>query len=241
MAMEIEGSGNNDWMDVDLSATIDDIPMTVSFWFRTLSTNPTSEAIFQWAQASVGTRYWMIYFNSSNKLLSWDRTSGATAASTTDWGDQAWHHVVSTRYPDPSDLTIDLYVDGNLDATDTGNSSDVMNFYDRVSLGRAGDSSPGDYMDVSVAELGMWNDQLGDDEIEALAAGYAPSCVRRQNLVHYWPLIRDGRELASGEDMTSNGTVDPAAHPRIIYPPRPSLGFVGGAAAPPATRRIFIT
>ena len=51
-----------------------------------------------------------------------------------------------------------------------------------------------------------------------LARGYSPLFVRPQNLVAYWPLIRDeDQDRVGGYDMAAYNTPSVAAHPPIIY------------------------
>lgn len=73
-----------------------------------------------------------------------------------------------------------------------------------------------------VAEMGLWNAVLTDGEVLALAKGFAPSVIRPQSLVGYWPLFgNDSPEpdrSRSRYDLTLVSTPAKADHPPIIYP-----------------------
>jgi hypothetical protein len=53
-----------------------------------------------------------------------------------------------------------------------------------------GSMYPGDYSHVA-----LWNERLGDKELDELMSGENPLAIRRASLVGYWPLERDGRNL----------------------------------------------
>lgn len=77
--------------------------------------------------------------------------------------------------------------------------------------------------DGYLAEFGLWNVALTDEEVAVLAAGYSPLFVRPQNLVGYWPLIRKGSiidnpDIVGRYDMTDYNGPSDASHCRIIYP-----------------------
>ena len=60
--------------------------------------------------------------------------------------------------------------------------------------------------------------------------------VRPDLLLNYYPMIRDGRDLIRGQNITLTNTAV-IAHPRMIYPAAPMIGHnsaaVGGAVSMP--------
>lgn len=69
---------------------------------------------------------------------------------------------------------------------------------------------------AAYAELAVWNNVLDAAEISALAKGYAPYLIRKQNLTTYNPLVGDGNGLSDPRlDLTldNHSFID---HPRII-------------------------
>jgi len=86
-----------------------------------------------------------------------------------------------------------------------------------------------------VCEGAIWNAILTLAEIQILAAGYSPLLVMPQNLVAYWPLIRDtDDDIVGGYSMTPVNSPTVAAHPRVLYPIGPYM--VPAAAAIAALR-----
>ncbi|RKY12812.1 MAG: hypothetical protein DRP52_04265, partial [Planctomycetota bacterium] len=107
-------------------------------------------------------------------------------ASTAQFSGNTWHHAAAVF---ASSTSRTVYLDGGNSATNT--TSVTPSGIDRISIARLGDSSPGNYMSGRVAEVAMYNAALSADEIASLARGFSPLLIRTQNLVGYWPLIRD--------------------------------------------------
>lgn len=76
-------------------------------------------------------------------------------------------------------------------------------------------------IDGRMAEIALWNVDIGASGYLQLAAGFSALFVRPESLIFYMPII--GRyapeiELISGKNGTVAGTLANADHPRIIYP-----------------------
>ena len=84
-----------------------------------------------------------------------------------------------------------------------------------------------------LAESAIWNVVLSDGEIALLAKGFSPLLFRPQNLVGYWPLIRDDDQDRVGDlNMTAFNTPTVSAHPpNIIYPAPPFISYPVAAVA----------
>lgn len=80
-----------------------------------------------------------------------------------------------------------------------------------------------DYFDGNLAEIGLWNVALTDTEIAILAKGVSPLFIRPQNLVAYWPLVRDDNDRVGGYNMTPYNSPTWAAHAPVIYPAMPQI------------------
>ena len=76
-------------------------------------------------------------------------------------------------------------------------------------------SQPSTALTGRVAEVGIWNVALADDEIKSLAKGMACDKVRPQSLVFYAPLVRDLIDVRGGLAITNNNSATVAEHPRI--------------------------
>lgn len=66
-----------------------------------------------------------------------------------------------------------------------------------------------------IAEAGIWDVALTDEEIGLLAKGISPSNIRPGNLVSYMPLIRDVVDVVFG-GLGVTGSLSAAAHPRVF-------------------------
>ena len=75
------------------------------------------------------------------------------------------------------------------------------------------------FLNGSLAEVGVWSVALSDDEMTMLAAGICPLLVRPASLVAYWSLQGDDPEIdpIGGYDLTLHNAPAVTAHPPIIY------------------------
>jgi len=87
----------------------------------------------------------------------------------------------------------------------------------KLGIGYICDSTPSNYWSGIMAEIAIWNVNLTGADAVTLAAGYSPLFVKPQNIVGYWPLIDNLKDIIGGYDLTANGT-SITAHPSIIYP-----------------------
>ena len=147
--------------------------------------------------------------------------SGAEARTTTGYSAGTWHHFIAI-FQAQNDRRI--YIDGGSTATQTSFKS--PGGIDNVILG--------DGL-VALAECAMYSNFVPTSgELAALAGGYAPTCVRPDRLVAYWPLFGKTDpeiDVIGGYAMTAVGTPTATPHPRIIYPSPQKLYFVPAAAA----------
>jgi len=147
----------------------------------------------------------------------------ATAAPTED----QWNHVAAIF---TSSTSRAVFVNGgnkgtNSDSVAVGHNPDLTGIGCYV---RIGDQ---DWFEWNgrIAEVGFWNVALTDEEVAVLAKGYSPLFVRPQNLVAYWPLIREGSSIDNMDivgkyNMDDHHNPTDAPHCRIIYPSMPLVG-----------------
>ncbi|RKY09640.1 MAG: hypothetical protein DRP56_02370, partial [Planctomycetota bacterium] len=155
-------------------------------------------------------------------------------ASTAQFSGNTWHHAAAVF---ASSTSRTVYLDGGNSATNT--TSVTPSGIDRISIARLGDSSPGNYMSGRVAEVAMYNAALSADEIASLARGFSPLLIRTQNLVGYWPLIRDGdRDCIGGYNLVAHNTPTIATHVPVLYPARPFVIFMSGTSIIPAAASL---
>ena len=157
--------------------------------------------------------------------------SGATANASTTTGFTAntWHHAAGVF---TSSTSRDVFLNGGGKGSNTTNITPTG--LDRISIGRFGDSTPGNYMDGDIAEPAIWNVALTDDEIAWLAEGYSPITLthRLANLVWYRDLIRNlDRPSIGSDNLTAFNSPTVSAHTRMYYPAPPMIISIPVAAA----------
>jgi hypothetical protein len=163
------------------------------------------------------------------------RTGSSTSANTTAaYTANTWHHACGTF--DRSTGGLAVFIDGGSKGTATGAATDML-----INEFRICDSHKVNaFCDGMVAEAGVWDVILTDDEVAMLAAGYPPLMVRPTNLQIYLPMVRDSDhdEMGGVGTGTETGTPTVAVHPRISRPSRGRL-FPEVVAGGPATTTIY--
>ncbi len=109
----------------------------------------------------------------------------------------------------------------------------------RTTVGYAGDSTPGFYLNAAVAEVFIYNVALEDSEIAALGTHHvSPRLIRPQSLVFYYPGMAGDQEMTANHTMTftGSGSLSTTENPRIIHPSRPLYIPFPAAAVVPDTK-----
>jgi hypothetical protein len=210
------------------------VPLSISVWMYSddFGTADDQTLVFI-GDKDVSNEHFLLRFGSTDPgdILE-ARHRVASSTQTAEVGPASvntWHHCAGVFAATNDRIA---YLDGA--SGSNTNSMGDMTVADRISIGRAGDSSPGDHFSGRLAEVGVWNVALTQAEIDALAAGYSPLFVRPQSLVFYAPLIRDEDfDKVGGLSLTAFNTPTIAEHPPVIYPAQVYQGFAA-AAAPPA-------
>lgn len=110
-----------------------------------------------------------------------------------------------------------IFKDGVKGANKSDTNSIPNNTYS-VTIGALHTDGP---FNGRVAEVGIWDVALTDEEFASLGKGYAPPLIRPQSLKGYWPLYGNTSpepDERFGNNATINGTVGAAVHTRIINP-----------------------
>ena len=103
------------------------------------------------------------------------------------------------------------YFEGGNKATNIVNCAPDGAQFDKVKI--SGVNTKG-----NMAEVGIWNVALTDEEMEILGKFVSPLLVRPESLVFYLPLIRDDdNDLIGGLHLTEVGTPQIATHPNILH------------------------
>lgn len=191
-----------------------DVPFTVSLWFNTNSTS-TTQTMFIVAAANDDGHY----------LLFRGATTGAVAATSNDAGvasgeattgaagitSGTWYHAGGV-WASSGDRRVFL------NGTKFTNSTNVApTGISRTTIGAFYGGTPIVHFNGLIAECGVWNVALSDEEMAALARGRSPLRVRPQNLVEYWPLVGNGTNESGvkGNVLTNTSSTKSELGPRI--------------------------
>jgi len=109
------------------------------------------------------------------------------------------------------------YTNGVAGAENTTTVAAITPTFSNIGAFYAGTSTPIQFFDGRMAEIGIWNAVLTAAEIASLARGMTCDKVRPQSLVFYSPLVRDLIDQKGGLTITNNNGATVANHPRI-YP-----------------------
>ena len=168
------------------------------------------------------------------------------ADSTAGYSVSTWHHACGVF---TGTTTCVIYLDGGNKATAVAARTPAG--FDQTQVGALHRNHATSWpMNGRIAEAAIWDAALTDAEAAILATGIRPIFVRPQNIVAYWPLVRDqDYDIVGGYDLTvwNNPTI--AEHAPVIYgasfygmnPRTPSpyfigrIGRLGGRANVPST------
>jgi hypothetical protein len=142
----------------------------------------------------------------------------SSAVSTAGCSAGQWYHGCAV-FASSSSRTI--YLDGANNVTDT---TGIGNFgvFNCTGIGVLQRGTPGLFFAGDIQEVGIWNAALTADEVNSLAKGFAPSCVRPSLLVAYFPLFGRGatenNRFKTGDILTPTGTTYAEHGGMMLYP-----------------------
>jgi len=156
-------------------------PMTIAAWFNT---NDIDGPVGQWIMgiglSTNGAEGRFLLISTAGDFVAGEKLGFATA--TTALTANTWFHGAGTFV---SATERNVFLNGVNEATDTTDKTAT------VDQTTAGGSNTPETFDGEICECGIWDVELTDDEIRALAAGQSPMRVRPSNLVVYWPMLHD--------------------------------------------------
>lgn len=227
--------GTNEYLQV-ASTPVTTYPITLACWFNS-DDDTAGQTLMQVTDTAGGTDYHRIALRGDaggDLLEARSRNGGGVALTTIGFTANTWHHACGV-FAANNDRAV--FIDGGNKGVDATVSNDAG--LDAVSIGRSGDSSPGNYMSGRIAEAAIWDIALADNEVISLAAGVSPLKIRPQNLVSYWKLVRDeDQDIVGGYDITPFNTPSIGPHPAIMYPIAPRVIAELAPVVPPPTPAV---
>lgn len=215
--MSREFNGSNQWLN-HTTPVISGTPFSVSCWF-----NPdglTTQGTFWWeGEAGSASDYHELQFAgdvAGDPIRAGTRngTFNSANSSAGPGAANAWYQAAGVW---TSSTDRKAYFNGGNEGSNT--TDRTPDFIDESAIGRTNDSTPGNYFDGSIAEMGIWNVALTPAEIATLGKGYSVLFVRPQSLVDWIPLFKsEDTGFKTRRAFTANGTPTVDTHPPIIYP-----------------------
>ena len=200
-------------------------PLTVSVWFYCDSI-AASRTMIGFGSTGTTSEFYSLDVTSGGVIRTRSATAGGTsnAQTTATITLNTWMHAAGRWNATNSR---DAFLSGGNKVNNTGNRTPGT--WNRTEIGRRGTNTNNDPFSGRLAEIGVWNAALSDDEIAALALGYSPFLFKPENLVMYVPLLgylSPEPDLVSGNTFTINGTVAQADHfPGVLARTNPKTYF----------------
>jgi hypothetical protein len=107
------------------------------------------------------------------------------------------------------------YTNGVAGSENTTSVASITPTFTNIGAFYAGTSTPIQFFDGRMAEIGIWNAVLTAAEIASLAKGMTPDKICPQSLVFYAPLVRNLVDAKGGLTITNNNSATVANHPRV--------------------------
>jgi hypothetical protein len=198
------------------STPITAAPLTMACWFYSTN-NSAAQVMMSVGESADSDRFQLAAFgNAAGKNISCyveEGNSGDNTCQTlTGYTVNKWHHAAAVY---SSSTSRSVFIDGG--SKDTGNNTAyVPQGVNEIFIGaRRLNASIGAAFFGLIAEVGIWNVALTDDEVLSLSKGFAPYLIRPSNLRFYNRLIRDQTaDLAQGRTLILSN-VSVGHHPRI--------------------------
>lgn len=220
-------AASSQYFRTTLSAPVAGLPVTISAYFKPASA--TTSVVLCLGDSFGSSNLIELYYDAGNGFFRMydggvqpSTPSGVTAGT--------WYHVAG-RAANIAATGVSAAKDGVFGAADSGVPQTVNIVYLGAQLFGGGVST---FCDGSLAEVGLWNVSLSDDEVAVLALGYSPLFVRPRNLVAYWPLLgraTDEEDWVGGYPLVNVNGSTVVDHPPIIYPEQGRMIVVPSASA----------
>lgn len=191
------------------------VPLTLAAWFRSDSITVTQLILTIGTAGTLNHRFSL----TAQGAVAGDpvgavtaTTSPVSAVSSTGYAAGTWHHGCAVF---ASATSRAAYIDGGSKGTEA--TSRTPAGMDTTLIGSA--PSIASFFDGQIAEAGIWDAALSDDEVAILGRAVSPLLVRPASLVAYWPIL--GRyspeiDIVGGFNLSLVASPATADHPRIM-------------------------
>ena len=138
---------------------------------RVKSSNTSGlKGIMSYARSSATNRMYNMELNGTTRRQRGQNTTARYANGTTSANNTEWF-LVTTVFSSPTSRS--LYVNGQLDSTNTQTASYDTNNSKRLNIGRLADSSPSNYFAGCLGDVRFYGNELTDSQIYNLYANPA--------------------------------------------------------------------
>lgn len=211
--MAYEFDGIDDYIEAT-SAVVTAVPLTMACWVNPDNTTANHAPLA--VSADTGLERWILQLAggiSGDPVRAFAQGGGslASASSASGFTANTWQHAAA-RFSANNNRR--AYLNG---VGGTANTTSITpTGVNRTNIGcNFGSGARAGFHDGEIAEVGIWNVALEDDEIAALYKGFRCSLIRPKNLVFYAPIIRQVDDYARGVSLTTSGAVV-SVNPRRI-------------------------
>ncbi len=174
---------NEEYLHV-AATPVEQEPFTMSAWAN-CDQQTSNDVVFSLADKDDTNHRWAILFQggAGNEIRAFCDSVAGVADTVNTYTINTWHHVCGI-FANISSRTI--YLDA--DITNKGINTNVRNVYenlgDRLSIGRHGDSTPGQWFSGKIDLPMLWNRALTEDEVEWIYR--EPTAMFQQNRVRWF-------------------------------------------------------
>jgi hypothetical protein len=208
-------NGTNQSLSIPPAVINGTVPVTMSAMFYPTSTTGVQSAIYLRGGGVGFDRILSIGFGYPTTAKAYfiqrgnNQTNFPTVNSSANVTLNGWNHILGQSV---SLSAHQVWLNGTK-ATSSSIGEAIVGGFSLASIGSDGGTS--NYCAGLIAEVGIWNASLSDDEVLALSKGITCNKIRPQNLVFYAPLIRNLQDTKGGRIITPVNSPIVAAHPRV--------------------------
>lgn len=226
-------NGTDEWLQVN-TAPVTSYPMSMACWFRPADLT-TSSIILCLSDKDDNDNYTTVGFkgdtagdpvyaekrgvNLTDQILS----SGSVTSTSN------WYHLGGTF----TTTTQAVFLDGSKDSESQSHTTAGIDNFTIGRLTRGGTHSPTGYYPGEVCHAAVWNVELTDAEMAALANRVHPFAIRPNALVAYVPLWGESDpepDYVSGNGLTVNGSPSKTKGVSLVLPHQRSFFLPSGTS-----------